>query len=184
MKKSFVLSTLVLVFSTGILFSFFEKKKVVADPKKSEIKYAMSHPMHSWEATSKDFKCALVYDTETQIIEGVAVVAAVRSFDSKNASRDSHALEVLDALKHPNITFSSTKVMQQGEQLQVAGNLTFHGITKPIQFVAKQQKAGNILTVTGGFTVQMKDFEIESPTLLGIKTKEDIKLSFKVVAIP
>lgn len=184
MKKLLSVSSLILLFISVIFFSFLEKKKLVVDTKKSEIKYAMSHPMHSWEATSKDFKCALVYDTDTQVIEGVAVVAAVRSFDSKNASRDSHALEVLDALKYPNITFSSTQITQQGDQLQVAGNLTFHGITKPIQFTAKQQKAGSLLTVTGGFTVQMKDFAIESPTLLGIKTKEDIKLTFKVVAVP
>lgn len=159
-----------------------QKKRLMADPKASEIRYAMVHPMHSWEAVSKSFQCALIWDEAQQQVQAVAVVVPVKSFDSQNANRDSHALEVLEALKYPNVTFSSTRISGEGATRQVEGKLTFHGVTRAIEFPITFKPSGTAVEVTGAFTVLMKDYQIENPTLLGIKTREDIQLQFKVLA--
>lgn len=174
----------------GLIISFLlissialaQKKRIMADPKSSEIRYAMVHPMHSWEAVSKSFQCAIVWDESKQQVEAVAVVAPVKSFDSQNSSRDSHALEVLEALKFPNVTFSSSQVVAQGDGWMVKGKLTFHGVSREIEFPITIKPNATTVEVSGGFVVQMQEYQIESPTLLGIKTKEDIRLKFKVLA--
>jgi len=169
-----------LILLSGLVMA--QKKRLSVDPKASEIRYAMVHPMHSWEAVSKSFQCAIVWDEVKQQIEAVAVVAPVKSFDSQNSNRDSHALEVLEALKFPNVTFSSTRILGEGNALKVQGKLTFHGVTREIEFPITLKPTATAVEVSGGFTVQMQDYQIESPTLLGIKTKEDIRLQFKVLA--
>jgi polyisoprenoid-binding protein YceI len=66
--------------------------------------------------------------------------------DTKMADRDEHlrGSEFFDVAKFPSITFKSTKVEQAGSNLKVSGNLTIHGVTKPV-----------VLDVEG-FTTEMK----------------------------
>jgi polyisoprenoid-binding protein YceI len=55
--------------------------------------------------------------------------------DTKNDKRDKHlrSAEFLDTDKFPTITFKSTKVAKAGEgKLTVTGDLTIHGVTKPV----------------------------------------------------
>jgi polyisoprenoid-binding protein YceI len=37
-----------------------------------------------------------------------------------------------DAANHPTITFQSTRVEVQGAELRITGNLTMHGVTRPV----------------------------------------------------
>jgi len=51
--------------------------------------------------------------------------------------------EFLDAAKYPTITFKSTKVEKTGESaLTITGDLTVHGVTKPVTLQAKINKIG------------------------------------------
>ncbi|MFB0947430.1 MAG: YceI family protein, partial [Spirosomataceae bacterium] len=87
-----------------------ENRKIYADNSASSIVYFMSHPMHDWDASAKTFKTVISYNDATKQISSVASVVKVQSFDSGNSNRDSHAIEVLDALQNPNITFVSSDV--------------------------------------------------------------------------
>lgn len=157
------------------------KRKISADPAGSYIQYNMEHPLHSWDAKSASPKCIMVYDDESSKIEAVAVVAAVKSFDSGNSNRDSHAIEVLEALKYPNVTFSSTGVTDEGDKLSVKGNLNFHGVSRPLTFSAQKKTDKSTVTVSGDFTINMKDHDVDPPSLMSVKTRENIKLSFRMV---
>jgi polyisoprenoid-binding protein YceI len=68
------------------------------------------------------------------------------SVDTKEDKRDAHlrSADFLDVDNHPNITFKSTQITKEGETYKVAGNITIHGITKPV-----------VLEVEGG--EQVKD---------------------------
>jgi polyisoprenoid-binding protein YceI len=65
------------------------------------------------------------------------------SVDTNNTDRDKHvkSAELFDVEKYPKITFKSTSVKKAGEQTyEVAGDLTFHGVTKPL--TVKIQRTG------------------------------------------
>lgn len=154
--------------------------KILANQKASSITYTMSHPMHDWDGVSKDLKAIILYNKEKQSIENVAVSVKVVTFDSQNANRDSHMIEVVDGIKYPGITFSSTSVKQEANKLSVLGNLTFHGVTKPVSFDAITETKGKTMVVTGGFTVLMTAYNIEKPSLMGMPTSDVIKLNFNI----
>ncbi len=57
------------------------------------------------------------------------------SVNTKVADRDAHlkSPDFFDVAKYPSITFKSTKVAQAGkDRLKVTGDLTLHGVTKPV----------------------------------------------------
>lgn len=152
--------------------------KLFADKTQSSITYAMKHPLHSWEATSKEINSVILTDASRNIISQAAVSVKISSFDSQNANRDSHCLEVTDAIKYPAISFASTSVKQVGNNLDVTGKLTFHGVTKEITLKATKETVNSKIKVTGSFSVNMKDYNIEPPSLMALETNPEIKLSF------
>jgi polyisoprenoid-binding protein YceI len=155
--------------------------KVFADKKVSSITYTMRHPLHTWDGTSKEVNSVILTNADKSVLTQVAVSVKLGSFDSKNANRDSHMIEVAEGLKYPIISFSSTSIQTQGDVLLVKGNVSFHGVTQPITFEAKRKTTGSNLEVSGAFTLKMTQFKIEPPSLLGVAADDVLKLKFKVV---
>src|SRR4051812_8387252 len=59
------------------------------------------------------------------------------SIDTNEAKRDDHlrSADFFDTEKYPKITFKSTKVEPAGaNEYKVTGDLTMHGVTKPVVF--------------------------------------------------
>lgn len=157
------------------------KVKVNCVKEESSITYAMNHPLHAWTGESKDINSIILTDEAKTTIFQVAVSAKLSSFDSKNANRDSHMMEVTEALKFPNVTYVSTSVTVDGNDFTSSGTLTFHGISQPVAMKGKLARDGNKLTFTGNFNLKMTQFKVEPPSLMGINTNDDFKLEFKVV---
>jgi polyisoprenoid-binding protein YceI len=66
----------------------------------------------------------------------VELTADVKSIDTDNEQRDKHLAgpDFFDAEKFPTLTFKSTSFKKvNGKKYKVAGNLTFHGVTKPVE---------------------------------------------------
>lgn len=170
-----------------LLFLFFGSAqestsiRSMADREQSSITYSMRHPLHAWSGVSREVSSVIVSEGRKSNIRHVAVTSRVASFDSKNANRDSHMLEVTEALKFPNITFSGVVLNSIGNKLSVEGELTFHGITQSIKFDVLTSEKNGKLEVTGEFTVGLNDFNITRPSLMGIPTNDEIKVSFKMV---
>jgi polyisoprenoid-binding protein YceI len=61
------------------------------------------------------------------------------SIETGVADRDGHlkSPDFLDTAKYPTVTFKSTKVAKAGKDaLQITGDLTLHGVTKPVTLAA------------------------------------------------
>lgn len=180
MKRLIIISAILFV-HTLVFAANPAPVKLFADKSHSTITYAMNHLLHSWTGTSKDVNSVILTDENKKTISQVAVSVKISSFDSKNANRDSHMMEVTEALKYPDITFSSKSITQDGNKLSVEGTLSFHGVNKDISFEAEEIKNKNKIEVTGGFDVNMTDFNIERPTLMGVATDDEIKITFDVL---
>lgn len=66
----------------------------------------------------------------------VEAEADVASIDTREAARDNHlrSADFFDAEKFPKLTFKSTNVAKDGDDYKVTGDLTIHGVTKPVVF--------------------------------------------------
>ena len=179
MKISFGLTIIALTL-IGYGIANGQTVKLQADKTKSEITYSMKHPLHEWDGTSRDVQSLIVADAANHLPQNAAVRVKLNSFDSKNANRDSHVVEVAEGLTYPEITFSSTSIVAEGGQLRVSGNLKFHGVTNPITFSCKQETDRKGTTISGTFRVKMTDYKIEPPSLLGLATEDEFALTFRM----
>lgn len=160
---------------------FAQTKRFEADKKQSEITYKLVHPLHEIEAVSKDASVWVDLDEANKIIQRAFVQIPVTSFNSGNSNRDSHAMEVVDAITYPDVRFTSTKIVRNGDSLNIAGNLTFHGVTKPVNIAASEVWSQDKLKVDGRFDISLTAFKIDRPSLLGIPVKDDLKFTFQQV---
>jgi polyisoprenoid-binding protein YceI len=149
------------------------------DVTSSSITYTMKHKLHTWEGTSKQVNVASKWNGDK--LEQISVLAKVSSFNSGLSSRDSHMIEVLDALTIPNITFSSTSIKYNGADIIATGKLQFHGLTKEVQFVVKPKKENNQWLYEGEFPVLLESYNVKRPSLLFVKTDDLMKIRFTLV---
>jgi polyisoprenoid-binding protein YceI len=92
----------------------------------------------------------------------VEAVIDATTIDTRDERRDNHlkSADFFDVAKFPTITFKSKSVTRQGEgRFKVAGDLTLHGVTKPV-----------ILDVEG-LTNQVKDQRGNVKTGAAVTTK-------------
>jgi polyisoprenoid-binding protein YceI len=86
-------------------------------------------------------------------------------FDSGNEKRDQHVRgpDFLSAKEFPTIAFKSTSVKPaDGSRFQVAGELTLHGVTKPVTLtLEKIGSANNRTGFEGVMEVKRSDFGIK-----------------------
>jgi polyisoprenoid-binding protein YceI len=107
----------------------------------------------------------------------VDVTIDANSIDTRDAKRDTHvrSADFLDVAKFPTITFKSTKVEPGTDgKLAITGNLTLHGVTKPVTIQGEITKPitdpwGNARRGFAGSTViNRKDFGVSWSKALDI----------------
>jgi polyisoprenoid-binding protein YceI len=101
----------------------------------------------------------------------VAMEVKTDSVDTGNADRDKHlrAPDFLDAAQFPTLSFKSTSVKANGNDLEVTGDLTLHGVTKPVTAKLSMRGPGKgfgnktLIGFEGGFEIQRTDFGVGKP---------------------
>lgn len=184
MKRAVLIRLAAMMLCAIILYGFRlagNPNSLNASTEQSSFKYLLSHPLHHVEAVCKEFECSIVQNDATKEIQQASFAAAVTAFDSGNSNRDSHALEVLDALEYPTVAFVSTSIATVDAHLTVKGELTFHGQTHPVTFTAESESSDHVLTVRGAAHVSLTAFGIERPSLLMIPVDDTLQIAFAMV---
>jgi polyisoprenoid-binding protein YceI len=96
---------------------------------------------------------------------------------------------VLETEKYPDISFATTRVSANslGEgryQANLNGNLTLHGIIRPIAIPTQVTLMGDMLRAGGEFPLLQTNFGIAPVSVAGgtLKLKDEIKFVFDIVA--
>jgi polyisoprenoid-binding protein YceI len=99
--------------------------------------------------------------------------------------------EVLEVGKYPEIVFRSTSVSatKTGDgqyQAKIAGDLTLHGVTRPLTITAQLEFGDAVLRARGGFSLKQSSYEIKPVSVAGgtVKVKDELRFSFEIVAHP
>jgi len=76
----------------------------------------------------------IVYDPDKLAASKIEATIDVNTISTGEPKRDAHlkSADFFDAAKFPTITFKSTQFSKQGGKLQIRGDLTMHGVTKPV----------------------------------------------------
>jgi polyisoprenoid-binding protein YceI len=106
------------------------------DPAHSTVEFSVRHMMVTTvKGQFQKVKGAVELDEKDVTKSSVEVSVDTASIDTREAKRDAHlkSADFFDAAKFPALTFKSTKVEKAGKgKLKVTGDLTMHGVTKPV----------------------------------------------------
>jgi len=100
------------------------------------VQFRIQHLGYSWlYGRFNDFSGTFSYDEKDPAASKVEVVIKTASVDSNHAERDKHvrADDILNVAKYPEARFKSVTYKPTGPgKATLTGELTLHGVTKPI----------------------------------------------------
>ena len=154
------------------------------------INFKIKHLGYSWlTGRFNTFEGDFSYDANQPNAAKITVNIDATSFDSNHAERDKHirSADFLDVSKYPTAKFVSTKIVDKGDnKLEVMGDLTLHGVTKPVTIAAnkigegKDPWGGYRAGFSGTTTIRLGDFGI--PEKLGPASR-NVELELHVEGI-
>jgi len=83
-----------------------------------------------------DFSATVTGDPGKPETFSVEATVQMTSVDTSNEKRDDHlrSADFFEVEKFPTMTFKSTGVKMDGDKGKLMGELTLHGVTKPVEF--------------------------------------------------
>jgi polyisoprenoid-binding protein YceI len=137
----------------------------------------------------------LVIDNADITKSRVEVSIETASVDTKEEKRDAHlrSPDFFDSEKYPTMSFVSTNVERKSDdELEVIGNLTIAGTTKPVKLLV--ESSGTVKDPWGGTragfsaktTINRKDFGLHWNAALeagGVLVGEKVEITLEIEAI-
>ena len=162
------------------------------DPAHSSVGFSIRHLFSKVPGSFDKFSGTIEFDPANPAAATVKVDIDPASINTKTQKRDDHlrSSDFFDVAKFPTMAFQSTKVTKgEGNALTVEGNLTMHGVTKPVTLAVNFLGAGPALGgQRAGFEattkIDRKEFGIiwnktlDSGTLLG----DDVDITIGIEA--
>lgn len=109
---------------------------------------------------------------------------AVDELRSGNMLYDAELLRRIDARRFPRVSLNLQDCQPIGtDRFRLAADVTFHGITRPLRgTVGLKLLSGHKLVVTGDHALDVRDFQLPSPTVLMLRIYPDVRVNLHVEA--
>jgi polyisoprenoid-binding protein YceI len=159
--------TLVVALISAFVLSANAADTFKIDPVHSFVLFSVQHRgIANTYGRFNDISGIVVFDKDNPSNSSVELSVKVESLDTHNSIRDKSlkSPDFFDAKQFPTMTFKSTKVEGSGDTLKVFGDLTIHGVTKPmtVDFKKGGEGKGVFGEMRGGgetrFTIKRSDF--------------------------
>ena len=164
------------------------------DPAHSHAQFKVKHMMISnVKGEFSTLTGSLTLDSDNIANSYVEATIDAATISTSDPQRDAHlkSADFFDVEKFPTLNFKSTKVSKKGEEeISVAGDLTIHGVTRPVVFAVEGPSApakdpwGNTrVGLSATSKINRKDFGLTWNSTLetgGILVGEDITITLDV----
>jgi len=161
------------------------------DPIHSRVSFAIR--VMSVSTTRGHFKALrgqLHIDEQNPANSWVAAEVDTASIDTQNKLRDTHLRSAgfFDVKQYPTITFTSTNVEQvNGQDYQVTGNLTLHGVTRPITFDVTYRGENSMMGMRTGLrasaTLNRNDFGVGRGAMVRVAANSMVTIEIDLEAV-
>jgi polyisoprenoid-binding protein YceI len=131
-----------------------------------------------------------IVTAETLLDSSVNATIQATSIDTNNEQRDDHvrSADFLDVEKYPTITFASSGVRFGDGDYLIDGELTLHGVTKPVTLTAElggfgdgQVPDSKVLGISASTEINRTDFGV-GPGIPSAMLSDKIKIELDIEA--
>jgi DNA-binding PadR family transcriptional regulator len=108
----------------------------------------------------------------------------VASLRSGNSLYDAELFRRIDARRFPTVAVDLRDCTEigSGNRYRLAGEVTFHGLARPVQGTVSVTLNDRKLVVTGEQVLDIRDFDLASPTVLMLRIYPDVRVRLQVEA--
>jgi polyisoprenoid-binding protein YceI len=164
------------------------------DPSHSEIGFTVRHLMVSKVRGAFTGFNGTVTSADDPLASSVETTIDMASVETRDASRDAHlrSADFFDIEKYPTMTFSSTGVRADGDHYVVDGELTLHGVTRPVALalefngVSIDPWGGTRAGFSATTEINRRDFGIDIAMPLdggGVVVGDKVKIQLEIEAV-
>lgn len=157
------------------------QEKWILSSEQSYISYEGKHILHEWSGKSKNVKGILIMENNQPV--KTAIISAIKDFDSGNSSRDSHAMEILETLLFPDVSFFGDTFTKKSEIFNILGKIKLHSIEKKINVSGEWKETNKKIILKGNFRVKPSDFEINLPDFMLVKMENNLDIEYELIFI-
>jgi len=187
---SVTVAVLALAFTTGVASAATETLNL--DPSHTRVGFSVRHFFTPVRGEFKNVRGTIALDQSNLKESKVEVEIETASINTNNEKRDNHlrSADFFDAEKNPKITFVSKSIDVKDNKGTMTGDLTMHGVTKPVTLAVEvggigKMGQGTIAGFTASGKVDRKDYGLtwnrtldQGGTMLG----DDVTLEITVEA--
>lgn len=181
----------------GVLFTSSVRAAEVfdIDSAHSLVGFEITHMMiNDVEGKFKEFNGQLTWDAADPSKSIISGTIKAQSISTDNDKRDEHlrSPDFFDVAKFPDISFKTTKIEKRGEGYVGTGEITMHGVTKPVEipFTVTEKMDdpfGNTrIGLKGALNINRKDFGITWNKALdkgGMLLGDEVRITLKAEGI-
>lgn len=155
----------------------------------SEVDYFVVHPMHHVKGTTHSLKGKVTLEKD-HLVTPLTLEIPLITFKSGNNNRDANAANVLGVPSTPSAklvvsNFVETSRTTRGKAIHISGKasgqLSLHGVTKPVEVPIDATIDGATLTVDSAFSVYLTAYKVERPSLLFKPIEDEVKVTVHAV---
>jgi polyisoprenoid-binding protein YceI len=117
----------------------------------------------------------------------------VASIDTGIGKRDDHlrSADFFDVANHPQVTFSSRRIIAEGDGYDIPGTLTIKGVSHDVSLIGRllppsPDDGSETIRIAAEATINRHDFGIKAPArveLFGLAAGAHVKIRILVVAV-
>lgn len=164
------------------------------DPVHSEVSFTVRHMMVSKvRGHFRDFSGTIVTG-ENPLDSSVTAEIDLASIDTRNEQRDAHikSADFFDIEQFPTMTFRSTEVRPDGGDFVLVGELSLHGVTKPVELALEvngftpDPYGGTRVGFTATGQINRRDFGVDISMPMdggGVVVGDKVQLSLEIQAV-
>ena len=165
------------------------------DPAHSTVEFVARHLMIARvRGRFAAFQGRLEVDPVSDRPTAVSVTIDATSIDTREPQRDAHlkSADFFDVEKYPELSFTSTKIDGAAGDFKITGDLTIHGVTRPVVLDAASEGraqdpwGGQRIGYSAHTTINRKDFGLTWNALLetgGVAVSDEIRIELNVEAV-
>lgn len=162
------------------------------DPVHSSVAFTIRHIVSKVPGSFTKFGGTIHVDRDNLEASSVEATVETNSINTANEKRDNHlrSHDFFEVEKFGTITFKSASWKKTGENsFDVAGDLTIHGVTKPVVLkttllgfspgmMPNQQVSG----WEASTTINRRDFGVNGPAMLGKAVGDEVTIAISIEA--
>jgi len=165
------------------------------DTTHSSVEFAVKHMMIATvKGRFTDVSGTIEFDEQDPTGGRADITIAAASIDTREAQRDTHlkSADFFDVEKFPTLTFRSTRIQGTPQEFKMTGDLTIHGVTRPVTLDVthegrgKDPWGGERVGYSATGKIKRSDFGLTWNAALetgGFLVGDDVKISLDIELI-